>query len=256
MTDLKDRLAKNELTIGSWITFGDPGIAEIMARSGFDWLTLDMEHGSLSLDQAQQIIRTIDLCGVTPLVRVMENHPESIKRFMDMGAYGVIVPFVNSKEDAEKAVSAVKYSPQGTRGIGLARAQRYCLDLESYMKWNQEKSMVIVQIEHIRAVENLESIMGVDGVDGMMIGPYDLSGSLGYPGQFDHPAFQEALEKIYEKSAINGYLLGQHIVKPDPQRVLDAVKKGVRFLAFGVDFLFMGEYCRNQLGQVRNNLKT
>jgi len=254
MIDLKDKLKKRELTIGSWITFGDPAVAEIMARAGFDWLTLDMEHGSLSSDQAQQIIRTVDLCGVPLLVRVMENNPELIKKYMDMGAYGVIVPLVNSGNDAKKAVNAVKYPPKGTRGVGLARAQRYSMDLETYMKWNQEKSVVIVQIEHISAVENLESIMSVDGVDGMLIGMYDLSGSLGYPGRFDHPAVREAIDEIYRKSNANGYLIGQHVVKPDPGGVLEAIGRGVRFVGFSDDFLYLGEYCRNQLGEIRKKL--
>lgn len=255
MINLKDKLTKRELTIGSWITFGDPAVAEIMARSGFDWLTLDMEHGSLSSDQAQNIIRTVDLCGIPLLVRVMENNPELIKRYMDMGAYGVIVPLINSKSNAEKAVNAVKYPPKGTRGVGLARAQHYSMDLESYMKWNQEKSVVIVQIEHIKAVENLEAIMGVKGVDGMMIGLYDLSGSLGYPGQFDHPSVRGAMDEIYSQSKMNGYLLGQHIVKPDPQGVLDAIDRGVRFIGFSDDFLYLGEYCRQQLGEIKKRLQ-
>lgn len=254
MIDLKEKLTKRELTIGSWITFGDPAVAEIMARAGFDWLTLDMEHGSLSSDQAQQIIRTVELCGVPLLVRVMENNPELIKKYMDMGAHGVIVPLVNSRSDAEKAVNAVKYPPKGTRGVGLARAQRYSLDLESYMKWNQEKSVVIVQIEHISAVENLESIMSVEGIDGMLIGMYDLSGSLGYPGQFDHPAVRESIGEIYRKSNANGYLIGQHVVKPDPKGVLEAIDRGVRFVGFSDDFLYLGEYCRNQLEEIRKKL--
>ena len=254
MIDLKDKLIKRELTIGSWITFGDPAVAEIMARAGFDWLTLDMEHGSLSSDQAQQIIRTIELCGIPPLVRVMENNPELIKKYMDMGAHGVIVPLVNSRNDAEKAVNAVKYPPKGTRGVGLARAQHYSLDLESYMNWNQEKSIVIVMIEHIRAVENLESIMGVEGIDGMFIGPYDLSGSLGHPGQFEHPAVLEAMEEIYRKAKESGCLIGQHIVKPDSQGVFEAIDRGVQFIGFSDDFLYLGEYCRKQLGEIRKKL--
>ena len=254
MIDLKDKLTKRELTIGSWITFGDPAVAEIMARAGFDWLTLDMEHGSLSTDQAQQIIRTIELCGIPPLVRIMENNPDLIKKYMDMGAHGVLVPLVNSRIDAEKAVNAVKYPPKGTRGVGLARAQHYSMDLESYMKWNQEKSIVIVMIEHIRAVENLESIMGVEGIDGLFIGPYDLSGSLGHPGQFEHPAVHEAMEEIYRKAKASGYLIGQHIVKPDPQGVFEAIDRGVRFIGFSDDFLYLGAYCRKQLEAIRKNL--
>ena len=251
MDNLKGKLRNRELTIGSWITFSDPAIAEIMAKSGFDWLAVDMEHSGLSFGQAQEIIRIIDLCGVVPLVRVMENNADLIKRFMDAGVHGIIVPLVNSRNDAERAVNAVKYPPLGTRGVGLSRAQNYSLDLESYRKWNQESSIVIVQVEHIKAVENLESIMNTEGVDGFIIGLYDLSGSLGCPGNFEHPKVQEALDEIHNKARNKNYLIGQHIVKPEPEEVKKKVKEGVKFIGFGVDFLFIGEYCRSCVSQIK-----
>jgi len=254
--ELKSRLKNREVTIGSWITMSDPAIAEIMSMSGFDWLAIDMEHSGLSHNQAQDILRVIDLCGVVPLVRVMENNPDLIKKFMDNGAHGVIVPLVNTKNDAEKAVSAVKYPPIGTRGVGLGRAQRYSQDLEEYVNWNQKKSVVIVQVEHIKAVENLESIMSVDGVDGFMVGLYDLSGSLGCPGDFENPSVLEALDEIHNKSKKFHYLMGQHIVKPAPQHVLNKINEGYRFIGFGVDFLFLGEYVKNSLGEIKKSLKT
>ena len=136
MNDLKNQLIRKDITIGSWITLGDPAIAEIMAKSGFDWLVVDMEHSALSLNQAQEIIRIINLCGITTLVRVMDHDSNAIKKFMDMGAHGVIVPRVNSKSDTEKVVNAVKYPPIGTRGVGLFRAHNYSLDLNTYQKWN------------------------------------------------------------------------------------------------------------------------
>lgn len=251
MKPLKERMKQRELTIGSWITFSDPAVAEIMARAGFDWLTVDMEHSGLSAGHAQEIIRVLDLCGVPPLVRVMENNADLIKRFMDMGAHGVIVPMVNSRQDAEKAVGAVQYPPAGSRGVGLARAQRYSMDLAGYMTWNREQSIVIVQIEHICAVENLEAIMDVDGVDAMMIGSYDLSGSLGRPGDFDHPSVREALEQVYRVSKARGYLMGQHVVKPEPRLVLEAIERGIRLVGFSDDFLFLGESCRSLMAEVR-----
>lgn len=254
MNNLKDKLNKKELTIGSWVTFGDPAVAEIMAKAGFDWLVVDMEHSGLSFSQAQEIIRVIDLCNITPLVRVMENNSDLIKRFMDIGAHGVIVPLVNSRSDAEKAVNAVKYPPIGTRGVGLSRAQNYSLDLESYQEWNQDKSIVIVLLEHIKAVENLESIMSVSGIDGFIIGLYDLSGSLGVPGEFDHPKVKEALEEIYHKSQKFDYLMGQHIVPPNPQLVLDKIREGIRFIGFGTDFLFFREHVKSCLGKIREHL--
>lgn len=254
MKNIKGKLQKKELTIGSWITLGDPAVAEIMSRSGFDWLAVDMEHSSLSFSQAQEIIRIIELFGIPPFVRVMENHPGLIKRYMDAGAHGVIVPLINSKGDAEKAVTAVRYPPIGTRGVGLNRAQDYSLDLKSYIKWNQKNSIVIVQVEHIKAVENLESIMNVDGIDGFITGLYDLSGSLGHPGDFEHPRVKEALEEIYKISKKHNYLMGEHVVQPNPHLVLKKIKEGIKFIGFGVDFLFLGEFCKNSLKEIRKAL--
>ena len=148
--NLKKRLMNRELTIGSWITIGNTVVAEIMARAGYDWLTLDMEHSAITIDIAQDLIRVIELCGVAPLVRVGNNDSTIIKRVMDAGAHGVIVPMVNSRDDAEKAVASVQYPPKGFRGVGLARAQKYGTDFEGYKKWNEKESIVIVQIEHIK----------------------------------------------------------------------------------------------------------
>src|SRR3990167_7462058 len=132
MVNVKERLRRNEVTHGSLVTLGHSSIAEIMAKSGFDWLTVDMEHSAITLHQAQQLIQVIELCGVLPLVRVGENNPNLIKRVMDAGSHGVIVPMVNTKEDAVKAVDSVRYPPMGKRGVGLARAQGYGLEFDRY----------------------------------------------------------------------------------------------------------------------------
>ena len=254
MKNLKDKLKKKKITIGSWITLNDPAVAEIMAQAGFDWLAVDMEHSGLSFCDAQEIIRVIGLYEVTPLVRVMKNDSSMIKKFMDAGAHGVIVPMVNSKDDAQRAVDAVKYPPLGTRGVGLTRAQNYSLDLESYIEWNQKDSIVIVQVEHIKAVENLEEIMSVKGVDGFIIGPYDLSGSLGCPGDFSDPKFKQALKEIYAKSKRSGYLMGQHVVEPRSELVEEKIKEGVKFIGFGTDFLFLGEHVKSCLKKIKSYL--
>src|SRR3989338_2009418 len=155
MINLKEKLKNKNLTIGSWITIGHPSIAEIMVKAGFDWLAVDMEHSAITLEQAQTLIQVIELGGCVPLVRVEENNPTLIKRVMDTGAYGIIVPMVNNKSDAVKAVEAVRYPPLGKRGVGLARAQGYGISFEKYKKWLNTESVVIVQIEHIDAVRNL-----------------------------------------------------------------------------------------------------
>lgn len=251
MSNLKARLQNNELTIGSWITLGHPSIAEIMAKAGFDWLTVDMEHSAITMHEAQQLIQVIDLCGVSPLVRVSQNEPDLIKRVMDAGAYGVIVPMVNTKEDAERAVGSVRYPPYGFRGVGLARAQAYGADFDGYRRWNETESIVIVQVEHIKAVENIEAILSVDGVDGFIVGPYDLSGSLGVPGQFDHPDVVAALDEVQKVSAQMNALSGFHVITPEPAQVEEKINQGYRFIAYSLDILFLGESCRSDVNLIK-----
>ena len=255
MPNLKEKLKNRELTIGSWITIGHAVVTEIMAKAGYDWLTVDMEHSAITIDIAQDLIRVIELCGVVPLVRVGENDPDLIKRVMDAGAHGVIVPMVNSKVDAEKAVASVQYPPIGFRGVGLARAQKYGTDFEEYKKWNEQESIVIVQVEHIKAVENLEDILSVEGVDGFIIGPYDLSGSLGVPGQFDHPEMLKALNRVKDVSAKMNALSGFHVIPPEVEAFQEKVREGYKFIAHSLDILFLGNGCRDSLKNIRKFLQ-
>lgn len=174
--DLKLKLKNRGLSIGSWISIGDSIVAELMAQAGFEWLTIDMEHSAIDISQAQELIRIIELSGIAPLVRVSNNSPDVIKHAMDAGAHGVIVPMVNSKTEAEQVVKSVRYPSAGIRSVGLSRAQKYGFDFSGYKKWLEEESIVIVQIEHIKAIKELEAILSTPGVDGSIIGPYDLQG--------------------------------------------------------------------------------
>jgi len=248
---LKQKLLKKEPTVGSWITIGSTVVAEIMSQSGFEWLTVDMEHSAITLDTAQELIRVIALSGTIPLVRVGHNQPNLIKRVMDAGAHGVIVPMVNSRLEAEQAVASVKYPPVGFRGVGLARAQGYGNSFESYRDWNQAHSVVIVQVEHIKAVENLEAILDVPGVDGFIVGPYDLSGSLGVPGQFDHPSVVEALQRIRDIAAGSNAASGYHVVQPDLEDALTKQNEGYSFLGYSLDILFLGHTCRTSVQELK-----
>ena len=250
-TSLKEKLRRGELTIGSWITLGHPSIAEIMVRAGFDWLTVDLEHSAITLSEAQRLIQVIELAGCPPLVRIGENDPNLIKRVMDAGAHGVIVPMVNSKQAAQAAVSAVRYPPVGTRGVGLARAQGYGASFEPYRKWLEKESVVIVQIEHIEAVDHLEEILSVEGIDGLLVGPYDLSGSLGMPGAFERPEMKRALARIQKVAKKKKIIAGIHVIPPDPQILLAQVKSGFRFVAFSIDTLFLIDNCRDRLQAAR-----
>jgi len=240
----------SKLSIGSWIQMGHPVIAEIMASAGFDWLVVDLEHSTITLREAEDLIRVIDLKGVVPLVRLSSNNSEQIKRIMDAGSQGVIVPMVNSPEEAEAAVASVKYPPSGRRSFGLARAQGYGPRFEDYLAWERDNSLVIVQIEHIDAVNCLESILSVEGVDAYFVGPYDLSGSLGIPGQFDHPEFLEAMNRIPEIAKKCGVPGGVHIVEPDADQLKKSIEQGNTFIAYGADIRMLDTVCRDGLMHV------
>lgn len=250
--NLAQKLIRKELTVGSWITLGHSSIAEIMAKAGFDWLTVDMEHSVITLPQTQQLIQAIELCGVVPLVRVGENNSNLIKRVMDAGAHGVIVPMINSKEDAKRAVASVQYPPKGSRGVGLARAQSYGMDFEGYKKWNEKESIVIVQIEHIKAIENLEEILKVEEVDGSIIGPYDLSGSLGYPGEFNRSEVKEALDQYKSVCEKLNKPMGIHIISPDSREVTKRIKEGYKFVACSSDILMLGVQSKMIVKKLKN----
>jgi len=242
---------KNELlkraTVGSWITIGHPMVAEIMARAGFDWLAVDLEHSAITLREAEDLIRIIDLNNVTPFVRLTSSNPDQIKRVLDSGAHGVIVPMVNTKATAEAVVGAVKYPPQGSRSFGLARAQGYGHHFDRYVSWNQSGSMVIVQVEHVDAVKNLEEILSVEGVDGYFVGPYDLSGSLGIPGQFSDPLFISAMDEIRRIGKEVGKPGGMHVIEPNENSLNQAMEEGYQFIAYSLDFKFLDAGCRKGL---------
>jgi 2-dehydro-3-deoxyglucarate aldolase len=252
---LKKRLAAGEAALGSWITLANPGLAEIMARSGFDWLAVDLEHSVITIREAEELIRVVGLCGAAPLVRLSWNDSVQIKRVMDAGAHGVIVPMVNSAAEAEAAVAAVYYPPRGTRGVGLGRASRYGAGFAAYQEWLEDNALVIVQVEHIRAVENLEAILDTPGVDGFLVGPYDLSGSLGRPGDFGHPDFQSAMARIREVAAARNALSGIHVIEPDTAALRERLDQGYRFVAYSLDIRMLDTACRQGVAVLKDTQK-
>lgn len=248
---LKEKIRAGELTVGSWITLAHPAIAEIMSKAGFDWLTVDLEHSVITIREAEELIRIIALCGVVPLVRLSANDPVQIKRVMDAGAHGIIVPMVNSVEEAIRAVESVSYPPGGKRGVGLARAQGYGGSFERYREWIKKEPVVIVQVEHIKAVENLDAILSTEGVDGFIVGPYDLSGSLGIPGEFEHPLMIEAVNKIENNIKPGSKPAGIHVVEPDIVQFQKYIQAGYRFMAYSLDTRMLDTSCRSALVQIR-----
>lgn len=248
---LKQSLKENKTTIGSWITLGHSAIAEIMAHSGFDWLVIDMEHSVIEIGQVQEMIQAIDGAGIPTIVRLTSNDVNLIKQVMDAGAHGIMVPNVNSAEDARRAVSAIYYPPKGKRGVGLARAQGYGSSFKDYCDWLEENAVVIVMIEHIDGVNAAEEILNTEGVDGYMIGPYDLSASIGVPGQFDDPRVVEAIKRIRAAGEVAGKPGGIHVVDPDLPIMEQRIKEGFSFIGYGMDVRILDTLCRDHLGKIK-----
>jgi 2-dehydro-3-deoxyglucarate aldolase len=252
---LKSRLNRSELTIGSWVTLGHPSIAEIMAAAGFDWLVLDMEHSVLELSEVQAIIQVLDGKQCPAIVRLTSNHPDQIKRVMDAGATGIMVPMIKSAADAKAAVESMYYPPRGQRGVGLARAQGYGAGFQAYRQWLEANAIIVVMIEHVDAVKAIDQILAIQGIDAYIIGPYDLSGSMGRPGDLDHPEVQAAIAEVLTAGQRAGKPGGIHVIEPDPQALQQRIQTGFNFLGYGLDIRILDAICRSHLQTIRAIVK-
>ena len=242
---------ENQFTLGSWITIGHSSIVEVMADAGFDWLCIDMEHTVIDFAKMQELIIAIQSKGLKAYVRIGENNTRIIKRVLDAGPDGIIVPNVMSVKEAKMAVNPFKYPPVGERGVGLSRAQGYGFDFENYRDNKTKELKLIVQIEHINAIEELDEIIKLDGIDGTFIGPYDLSGSMVKTGKLNEPKVLNAIDTYLEKAKKYNKLIGFHIVPIDNKLVIEKISEGYNFIAFGFDAYFLGSSVRNQLKNIK-----
>tara|TARA_B100000242_G_scaffold288548_1_gene256949 strand:- start:1330 stop:2100 length:771 start_codon:yes stop_codon:yes gene_type:complete len=248
---LRKLIDSNSLALGSWITIGDNKVTEILCQAGFDWLAIDIEHSTINIEKVGDLIQIISLNGVTPLVRLTDHNWSSVKRVMDAGAGGIIIPNITTSEQVVSAINSTRYPPQGTRGVGLARAQNYGESFHEYLKWQKQGPIVIAQIENIDAIANLDIIFGTKGLDGFMIGPYDLSCSMGIPGDFLNKNFIKAVDEILFKGKKYGLSIGTHVVEPDLNLLQQKISQGFNFIAYSVDIRMLSVTAR----QARNVLK-
>jgi 2-dehydro-3-deoxyglucarate aldolase/4-hydroxy-2-oxoheptanedioate aldolase len=233
------RLRRGERLIGSFVTLSAPEVSEAMSAAGLDWLIIDCEHAPLDPMLAQRLLQAARVPGV---LRVPDSQEATLKRALDTGAAGVLVPMVNTAQQARAIVSFCKYPPLGTRGVGFARAQGYGFDFQEYVANANESTAVIVQVEHITAVENIESIIAVPGVDAVFVGPYDLSGSMGRLGQVDHIDVLAAIEGVRLACEAAGKPLGIYVGAAAAAGPY--LEKGFTLLAVGIDVMLLGQAAR------------
>ena len=224
--------------IGSWMQIPDSNIAEIMGRAGYQWVAIDMEHGPVAVNQLPDIFRALELGGTLPLARVASPLPINCRQALDQGAAGVVVPMISSAAQLQAIVNECHWPPRGRRGVGFQRANVFGKFFDSYTQEAQE-SLVVAQIEHIDAVNDLESILKVKGLDAIMVGPYDLSASLGMTGDFENKKYKDVLSKILEVCAEQKVSCGIHVVQPDAKMLKQRISEGYTFIAYGVDTVFL-----------------
>jgi 2-dehydro-3-deoxyglucarate aldolase len=227
--------------IGSWLNSGSTTVAELMAGSGLDFVTIDMEHSPVSLDSLVELLRAIRSGSkeCRAFVRTPGHFYQDLKRYMDAGADGVIVPFVNNPLTAQAIVDAVKYPPLGRRGVGFARDNGYGMHLMQKLKDANDHSFICVQIEDIDGMKQLDEILDVPGVDAAFLGPYDLSVSMGNAGNFNHPEFQDACSRFLKCCQAHDVIAGIHIVQPNTDEVIQHVSQGYGMIAYSLDITIL-----------------
>jgi 2-keto-3-deoxy-L-rhamnonate aldolase RhmA len=249
--DFRRRLASGETLLGTMVTLATPASAEILADAGYDFFFIDGEHAPLGTSEVLSILQAVDH-RVACLVRVPDASEVTIKRTLDLGVHGIIVPQVNDAVEAERIVRWSKYPPQGSRGVGLARAQGYGANLADYLDHANDRVAVIVQAEHRTAVQNIESIVQVAGIDAIQLGPYDLSASLGKMGQITDPEVTAALDRICAVARQAGLPVGSFGVTAES--VGADRDRGATLLCIGTDTLFLSQAARAALSQLKQQI--
>ena len=229
---VRAKMKRGEPSVGTWLTLPDPIAARLMAGVGFDWLTVELEHAATSLETAATCFTIIAACGPAPLVRVPWNTGENIKRVLDIGAWGIVVPMVNSRAEAELAVAAARYAPQGGRTIGgQLHAINFDCDPATYYARANDEILVVLMAEHVKAIEKADEIFSVPGIDAVFIGPNDLHKSMGKAPAFesDDREFTDALAHILKVAKKHGIAPGIHVA--DEVAARRRIAEGFQFIA-------------------------
>lgn len=238
ITDIRTKLASKQVTIGSWIQIPHSSVAEIMGASGYDWVAIDMEHGSIAYHQLPDLCRALELRSTLPLVRLAESSAKEAKYALDAGAGGVIVPMIESLQQLQHIIASSRWPPSGHRGVGFSRANLFGAEFDSY-KIEAQSPLLVGMIETRTGLDNLDEILTADRLDALMIGPYDLSASLGVVANFKHQTYQSALDEINSKAMKHNIALGIHVVEPNPALLEEALDQGFIFCAYGTDSVFL-----------------
>lgn len=251
LKNLKSMWKQGIPTFGPVVGLSATGICEILGYAGFDYCLIDLEHGAINLETAENMVRATDAAGMASIIRVAHNRPELIGQALDLGANGVHVPTISTREEAQEAVWASKFSPLGGRGVHPAvRASRYSADQPIYFNKANTETLVILAIEGTRGVDNIDEILKVKGIDAVFVGPYDLSQSLDVVGQVTHPKVVEKIQEIVALSNKADVAVG--VFTDTPEGAKGWVKQGVLYCCLGLVAKMLFQACTDYMKRVRS----
>jgi len=241
--DIRTNLKHGGHSIGSWMQIPHSSIAEIMGQSGYDWVAIDMEHGAISVHQLPDLFRALELGVTLPLVRVAHGNEKDCKQALDAGAGGIIVPMVESAKQLEKVRDVTRWPPAGKRGVAFSRANLFGKNFDEYIEEAQQP-LLIAMIEHLNAMDELDDILQVKGLDAILIGPYDLSASMGMTAKFDEQKFLDIMKIIKDRADEEKIPCGIHVVQPDVEELNKNINNGYRFIAYSMDAVILENFIR------------
>jgi 4-hydroxy-2-oxoheptanedioate aldolase len=246
----KKRLAEGVQQLGIWMTIPGNSTAELLATCGYDWMLIDTEHSPIAVNEVLPALQALAAYpAVSPVVRVVQNDTALIKRLLDLGAQSLMIPYVQTADEAAAAVQAMRYGPRGIRGMaGLTRATRFG-QIEGYAANASDELCLVVQVETIGALERIEEIAGVDGVDAVFIGPADLAASMGYPGEASHPEVKQAIRDALARLRTIGKPSG--ILTLDLEFLRECISLGTRFTAIAVDMALLLDAAKERASAFR-----
>ena len=249
---LKQKFRNRERLFAGWVSYAHPSITETFARAGFDFMAIDMEHSTISLTEAQRIIAACQSEGVPCLPRPVSHTNDLIKPLLESGADGMLIQMVNTADEVRSLIKDFYYPTMGNRSYGVSRAQAYGFDFDEYItSWNESASFLL-QVESIEAVANIEELLAFNEVDGVMVGPYDISGSLGVPGQTDHPLVIEASKKVIAACEKFGKSCGTQVSDSTPESVEFLFDLGYTYAILGSDLFVLWKWAEKMQGLIKS----
>ena len=237
---------KDEASVGSWMQIPSSSIAEVVGDSGYDWAAIDMEHGQISFNSLPDLFRALELGNTLPLVRVAQPCSNDCKLALEAGASGIIIPLIESADQFIAIRDFSRWPPNGNRGVGFSRANLFGKYFNEYYHVAQNPFLVAM-IESKKGLDNIDEILGVEGLDAVLIGPYDLSASLGQPGDFNNEEFKSALISIKQKCNMNKIPCGIHVVEASEDELKDKIAQGYRFIPYSLDTVILRTFLDNPI---------